>query len=163
LAVVAVVVLVVLAGLYVEHGYRAYRRNPPTPPPYAAMLAAAPYRGASFLASTYYGVVWYYTRGWTNMSDTANPPRRPFRDNVNLRHFADWKNHDKYGHPDFYLCDNSRFRAYPVSLPDPGRCTVPNACDCRDVAAYMERLGYPTAFASEAYAISDLRGGGALN
>ena len=97
------------------------------------------------------------------MSDNANPPQRRFRDNINLRHFADWKNYDKYAKPDFYLCDNSRFRAYPVSLPEPARCIIPNACDCRDVAAYMERLGYPTVFASEAYAISDLRRGGALN
>jgi hypothetical protein len=116
--------------------------NPPKPIAYAAVLAGPDYRDKGILTTSYEGIAWYSTRGWAYMSPT-NPPRL---DPVSsrFRHLADWRNEEKYGRPDFFLCDNTPFSYVPPgkaidATPVPMAC---NRCTCRDVASVLRQSGH---------------------
>jgi hypothetical protein len=116
--------------------------NPPKPIAYAALLAGADYRGKGILTTSYEGIAWYSTGGWAYMSPT-NPPRF---DPVSsrFRHLADWRNEEKYGRPDFFLCDNTLFSFVPPgkaieATPVPMTC---RHCTCRDVASFLRESGH---------------------
>jgi len=116
--------------------------HPPKPIAYAGLLAGPDYRGKGILTTSYEGIAWYSTRGWTYMSPT-NPPRLdPI--SSRFRHLADWRSEEKYSRPDFFLCDNT-----PFSFVPPGKAVdaapVPMACvrcTCRDVASSLQQSGH---------------------
>ena len=116
--------------------------HPPQRIAYAALLAQPEYRGKSFVTTSYEGIAWNSTRGWTYMSPD-NPPRlNPI--SARFRHLADWKNEAKYGHPDYFLCDNGPFSfAPPGTTMDSGTAerTCRN-CTCKDVAANLKAAGH---------------------
>jgi hypothetical protein len=119
--------VVILLAACAAASLQAYIADPPNGPPYAVLLKQPQYQGASFLTSTYDGVVWSYTHGWTYMAD-ENPPRPDAR-YIRFRHFADWTNDSKYERPQYFLCDNTKFGWWkPVG-------------DCRDVAQAMAARG----------------------
>ncbi len=127
--------------LVIAHNIEMYRRFPPSAPPYAKILAEPRFRGATFLTTGYYGLTWYYTRGWSNMSESGNPPRS-LGYNVNLLHMADWRNRAKYGKPQYFLCDVSQYGGGPPSFATPKPCIIPDRCDCRDVANRFAEKGH---------------------
>jgi hypothetical protein len=81
----------------------------------------------------------------------SNPPA-PGDSNIRYRHFADWSNAQKYGHPEYYLCDNTIFSAmrpghYDVTWfrsPPPGlpSCSAGDTCTCHDVAKRLAEEGH---------------------
>jgi hypothetical protein len=118
--------------------------QPPKPIPYAAVLEDPQFRGKSFLASTYEGMVWYSTQGWAYMTPANPPPEGPL--STRFRHFADWRN-AKYGRPDFYLCDNTRYSYVPPGTAMENAAMGKMACiqcTCRDVAAELATRGHET-------------------
>ena len=61
-----------------------------------------------------------------------------------FRHLADWRNEEKYGRPDFFLCDNT-----PFSFVPPGKAIDASPvsmacrrCTCRDVASFLRQSGH---------------------
>jgi len=133
----------------------AYRKAPPGAPPYAEMLSQESFRGASFLSTGFYAVPWYYTRGWTNMSESGNPPNS-LGYNVNLLHMADWKNREKYGRPQYFLCDMSQYGSSHSNFADPAKCRIPGKCDCRDVSALLAMKGHQIVHSEAVFAILKL-------
>jgi hypothetical protein len=116
--------------------------NPPKPIAYAALLTGAEYRGKGILTTSYEGIAWYSTRGWAYMSPSNPPKLDPV--SSRFRHLADWRNEEKYGRPDFFLCDNT-----PFSFVTPGKAIeatpVPmtcRRCTCRDVASFLRQSGH---------------------
>ncbi len=128
--------------------------HPPQPIPYARALEAPQFRGKSFLTTSYEAIAWSATGGWAYMTP-ANPPP-PGRISTRFRHFADWQNEAKYAHPDFYLCDNTRF-AYVrpgTSVENaPLQKMSCRACTCRDVAAALAARGHEIVVDGDDYAI----------
>ncbi len=116
--------------------------HPPKPIAYAALLAGPEYRDKGILTTSYEAITWYSTRGWAYMSPT-NPPRLdPI--SSRFRHLADWRNEEKYGRPDFFLCDNTPFSFVPPgkaidAAPVPMTC---RRCTCRDVASFLRQSGH---------------------
>jgi hypothetical protein len=115
---------------------------PPKPIAYAALLAGPDYRGKGVLTTSYEAIAWYSTGGWAYMSPT-NPPRLdPI--SSRFRHLADWRNEQKYGRPDYFLCDNTPFSFVPPAkaidaTPVEMAC---RRCTCRDVAAFLRQSGH---------------------
>ena len=131
--------------------------QPPKPIPYAAVLEQPQFRGKSFLASTYEGTVWNSTRGWAYMTPANPPPDGPL--SSRFRHFADWQD-AKYGRPNFYLCDNTRYSYVPPGTAMENAalgkmsCTQ---CTCRDVAAELARRGHETVVDRADFSITRFR------
>lgn len=117
--------------------------SPPTQVPYAKALQKPEYRGKIFLTTSFEGMAWYYTQGSAYMTPTNPPASGPL--NPRFRHFADWKNEQKYGHPDYFLCDNTglSFVRPGTSIESaekpPVSCTQ---CSCRDSAAALKAAGH---------------------
>ncbi len=128
--------------------------HPPQPIPYAKILEGPQFRGKSFLTTSYEAIVWDATGGWAYMTP-ANPPP-PGQISTRFRHFADWKDEAKYAHPDFYLCDNTRF-AYvrPGTSVEhaPLQAMSCSACTCRDVAAALAARGHAIVVDGDDYSI----------
>ena len=115
--------------LIVIHNAAVLAARPPMAPPYAVALADPQFRGASFFTSSYDGLAWYYTRGWTTMV-TANPPD-PNTNVRRYRHFADWRNEAKYSRPQYFLCDRSRYFGWSLPTIPREYCPQTGTCDCR--------------------------------
>lgn len=128
--------------------------QPPRPIPYAAVLEQPEFRGKSFLATAYEGLIWYSTRGWSYMPAANPPPPGPI--SVRFRHFADWKNEAKYSRPDYYLCDNTRFTYISPNMSIEGEPVAKMSCEkctCRDVAAELTSRGHQTVIDRDDFAI----------
>jgi hypothetical protein len=127
--------------------------HPPMPIAYAALLAQPEYRGKSFLTTSYDGIVWYSTRGWTYMSPTNPPQLNPI--GSRLRHLADWRDEAKYSHPDYFLCDNGPFSfVHPDEVRNDatGELICRN-CTCKEVAAKLRAAGHDTVIDRSDFAI----------
>ncbi len=128
--------------------------HPPNPIPYARVLEGPQFQGKSFLTTSYEAIAWDATGGWAYMTP-ANPPP-PGRISTRFRHFADWKDEAKYAHPDFYLCDNTRFSYVRPGTSvenaplEPMSCS---ACTCRDVAAALAARGHEIVVDGDDYSI----------
>lgn len=153
LAIFGIPALIPLA-VAVAQDVRAYRKAPPSAPPYTALLSQEAFRGASFLSTHFYGMPWYYTRGWTNMSESGNPPKSVGY-NVNLLHMADWKNREKYSKPQYFLCDMSQYGGSHTNL-DPAKCHTPGKCDCGDVADFLVAKGHRIVHSEPVFSILSL-------
>lgn len=152
----------VFLGLQITWSIVQGLRTPPSKPPYADILRKPPYVGASFLVWAPDYIVWLYTRGWTYTSETIPPDTS--RPNLRWRHFADWRNESKYSRPQFFLCDQSRFRWDIIRLPgDPSgptttppgglQCKIPGRCTCDDVASEMVKQGHKIELSTPEYSI----------
>ncbi|MGQ0676399.1 MAG: hypothetical protein ACT4N4_10005 [Rhodospirillales bacterium] len=137
-------------------------RFPPEKPPYGDLLSRPPYQGASFLTWTSSDLVWRFTRGWAYTPETIPPDFS--KPNLRWRFFADWRDDAKYSRPQFFLCDQTRFRweairgpedtSGPRTIPEAGlQCKVPGRCTCEDVAAAMAKQGHKADIATPSYAI----------
>jgi len=126
-----------------------YYSSPPQYPPYADILRGDEFSGASFVTSNYEGVAWYFTRGWTMMAE-SNPPLE-LSTALRFRHFADWRNDEKYQNPDYYLCDRTGIFGWQKVVLD--SCGVSEPCDCTDAAAAMEAIGHQSVIVSPTYSI----------
>ena len=100
--------------------------QPPRPIPYAQVLERPEFRGKSFLSTSYEAIVWYSTGGWAYMTPANPPPEGPL--SGRFRHFADWRDEAKYGRPDFYLCDNSRYAYVRPGMSIEGQPVGKMAC-----------------------------------
>jgi hypothetical protein len=155
----AVLVISLLAAVQLGWLGVSVVAQPPKAIPYAAVLEQPQFRGKSFLASTYEGVVWYSTKGWAYMTPANPPPEGPL--STRFRHFADWRD-AKYGRPDFYLCDNTRYSYVPpgTAMEDAAigkiSCTQ---CTCRDVAAELAGRGHETVVDRDDFSITRFRWG----
>ncbi len=154
----AAAALVALASVQIGWLVVSIATQPPRPIPYAAVLEQPEFRGKSFLATTYEGVVWYSTRGWAYMPAANPPPAGPI--GVRFRHFADWRDDAKYDRPDYYLCDNTRFAFIPpgTSIEDAPRADMScQKCTCRDVAATLASRGHQTVIDRDDFSIVRFR------
>lgn len=147
--------IVLPLAIVVVQDVEAYRMAPPSAPPYAELLSQESFRGATFLSTSFYALPWYYTRGWANMSESGNPPKS-IGYNVNLLHMADWKNQEKYGRPQYFLCDMSQYGGTYTNLQDPTKCRTPGKCDCRDVADFLEAKGHRIVWSEPAFSVLSL-------
>ncbi len=114
--------------------------RPPAPIPYAKELEAERYKGRSFLTTGYDAMAWYSTKGWAYMP-ASNPPNL---ESISLRYrnFADWSDSRKYGHPDYFLCDNTGFAYIRVSPRLAGENPAcGERCTCHDVAKFLQKGG----------------------
>lgn len=137
---------------------QSYKKAPPQSVLYAKELSKEKYRGASFVTSSFYGQPWYFTRGWAYMVPAA--PLKKFHEYKYLRHVSDWDNVGKYGAPDYFLCDNTPLKGYPIDEVPASDCDGgkgPIVCTCKDVSRYMKALGYTSEFDSEAFAIINVK------
>jgi hypothetical protein len=133
------------------HNVKVFASMPPMGPPYAAVLAEPQFRGASFFTSSYDGLAWYYTRGWTTMV-SANPPSA----NTNIRrfrHFADWRDEAKYSRPQYFLCDRSPYFGWHLPTIPKEYCPQAQPCDCREVATFMRSQGHDPVVVQPTFAI----------
>jgi hypothetical protein len=126
--------LAALAALHLGDSYRLYRALPPLGPSYAAALKQPEFHGKLFVANTYDGLVWYFTRG-TSMITTIVPPDLK-TSTERFRNLRDGDNSAKYSRPDYFLCDNHRYFSFQRMADLDGRlCQMPDECSCRDVMA----------------------------
>jgi hypothetical protein len=149
-------IVLVGAGHVLGANLRVYRRSPPEAPPYASVLSRPEFKHQSFITTSFYGQVWYFTRGWAFM--VPNPPEKPFAEYWELRHVRDWADTAKYGAPHYFLCDNTRLRGYSPSLPSFVKCSTDRSCNCNDVAEYMVGRGYRPVVVRPDFAIVDVEG-----
>jgi hypothetical protein len=145
----------------IDTNLNAYAESPPSAPQYMEILSRPEYHGASFVTTSFYGQVWYFTRGWAYM--VPNPPDKPFVDQWEWRHLRDWQNSQKYGAPHYFLCDNTKLKGYGIGLPRNFQCTSTDSCSCTDVAEYMVDKGYVPTFVRPDFAIIDVSKKGALH
>lgn len=137
---------------------QTYKKTPPKTVLYAKELSQEKYRGASFVTSSFYGQAWYFTRGWAYMVPAA--PLKKFHEYKYLRHVNDWGNIEKYGMPDYFLCDNTSLKGYPVDEVPASDCDGgkgPVVCTCKDVSRYMKALGYTPEFDTDTFSIINVR------
>lgn len=141
-----------------QKNIQTYKKTPPKTVLYAQELSREKYQGASFVTSSFYGQPWYFTRGWAYMAPAA--PLKKFHEYKYLRHVSDWANVKKYGAPDYFFCDNTSLKGYPVDVVPASDCDGgegPVVCTCKDVSRYMKALGYTPEFDSDAYSIINVR------
>jgi hypothetical protein len=148
----AAVFLALAAIAYAKTGHDYYRLNPPLRYPFATALQDPALHGHSFVTNNDDAAVWYFTKGWA-YSLSGKLPDIPIEGGS--RYFADWKNKEKYDHPEYYLCDHSRF------APKENRVRRPDGTlfgDCAEVAEYLrQRHGYRIVASVPDFAIVALR------
>ncbi len=155
----AVLVISLLAAVQLGWLGVSVLAQPPKPIPYAAVLEQPQFRGKSFLASAYEGIVWNSTRGWAYMTPANPPPEGPL--SPRFRHFADWRD-AKYDRPDFYLCDNTRYSYVPPGTAMENAAMGKMACTqctCRDVSAALASRGHETVIDRDDFSITRFRWG----
>ena len=154
----AVVAIAVLAVLHLAANYQEYRRFPPRGPSYAAALREPQFHGKLFVANTYDALVWYFTRG-TSLITTMVPPDD--ESTKHFRHLRDGGDEAKYGHPDYFLCDNDRYFSFQrVGMINGDLCEMPEHCTCNDFMRIMSKEGDTPVVVGPDYVIMKYRHAG---
>ena len=135
----AVAAICGLALLHLIASFELYRALPPRGPSYASTLRKAEFHGKFFVANTYDGLVWYFTRG-PSMITTVVPPDRESTER--FRHFRDGDDEAKYSHPEYFLCDNDPYFSFQrVGRINGELCQMPTECTCLDIMRIMVKEG----------------------
>lgn len=157
-AAIAGCIIMLLVGSQIGWFLLSAAAHPPRPIPYARVLERPEFRGKSFLATSYEGLVWYSTRGWAYMTPANPPPAGAI--SKRFRHFADWKNDAKYLRPDYYLCDNTGFAyvrpgaSFEHELVGEMSC---KECTCRNVTEALIRQGHEAVIDGDDFSIVKFR------
>ena len=135
----AVAAICGLAFLHLGANFELYRALPPRGPSYASALRKPEFHGKFFVANTYDGLVWYFTRG-PSMITTLVPPDRESTER--FRHFRDGDDEAKYSHPEYFLCDNDPYFSFQrVGRINGELCQMPTECTCLNIMRIMVKEG----------------------
>lgn len=144
----------ILSIYQISHTISLYQKFPLTPVPYASLLKMEPFYKSGIYSNVYYGIVWYYSRGWAGMVE-SNPPL-DFKGGY--LHLKD-KNHIKYNSPDYFLCDNTNLSflrpgGFINREPYKDFALEFDGKNCLFIAQHLESMGYETVVKNSQFTIS---------
>ena len=147
-----------IMSLYqISHTISLYQKFPLTPVPYASILKMEPFYKSGIYSNDFYGLIWYYSRGWAGMVESVPP--LDFKDGY--LHLKD-NNNIKYSFPDYFLCDNTNLSflrpgGFIKREPYIGFAAEFDGKNCLFIAQHLESMGYKTIVQGPQFTISKFR------